>query len=68
MNTYTTRDEAIAAEIIAPIEATGEASAREEFYVDELADALIELDPETGLYSCPDRHNDFWQTVGDAAR
>ena len=65
--TYTTRDDAIEA-IIAAIEASGEAT-RDEFDIDQIADAVISTTGEGVSYRfhITDDHDDFWSAVADAA-
>ena len=64
MTRYTTRDEAIAREIIDPIEA-GNATAAE-FDIDAIADQVLGS-YENG-YACQVEHDEFWQIVADNAR
>lgn len=64
MTRYTTRDEAIAREIIEPIEA-GQATAAE-FDIDAIADQV--LGSHENGYACQVGHAEFWQIVADHAR
>ena len=64
MTRYTTRDEAIAREIIEPIEA-GNATAAE-FDIDAIADQV--LGSHEDGYACQVEHDEFWQIVADNAR
>ena len=64
MTRYTTRDEAIAREIIEPIEA-GQATAAE-FDIDAIADQV--LGSHENGYACQVGHDEFWQIVADHAR
>ena len=60
--TYTTRDDAIAAEIIRPIEASGEVTdARAEFNIDAIADEVLG-DYDEG-YTCIVGEDAFWAIV-----
>lgn len=63
MTRYTTRDEAIAREIIEPIEA-GQATAAE-FDIDAIADQVLGS-YEDG-YAAQVEHDEFWQIVADNA-
>lgn len=65
MNTYASRNDAIAAEIIAPIEASGDATA-DEYDIDAIADAVLG-DHETG-YALTVDTDAFWGIVADNAR
>lgn len=64
MTRYITRDEAIAREIIEPIEA-GEATAAE-FDIDAIADQV--LGSYDDGYACQVEHDEFWKIVADNAR
>ena len=64
MTRYTTRDEAIAREIIEPIEA-GQATA-DEFDIDAIADQV--LGSHENGHACQVEHDEFWQIVADNAR
>lgn len=67
MSTYSTRDEAIEREIIAPIEASGVvADARAEYDVDAIADAVLG-DYDDG-YACIVDDDDFWAVVAGAEK
>lgn len=60
MSTYTTRTEAIAREIIEPIEATGEAT-RDQYDIDAIADKALQATPE-GYVPVLDAE-EFWAAV-----
>lgn len=66
MNVYTTRTEAIQAEIIDPIEASGVASAAE-FDIEMIADLVLEYDSINGregfIVKREIDHDEFWQIV-----
>ena len=63
--TYTTRDEAIEREIIAPIEASGES--KTDYDIDGIAAAVIDTN-ERGEWFCTVDHDEFWGFVADNAR
>lgn len=73
MKTYSTRFEAIQAEIVEPIEASGiVADAREEFDIGAITDRVIEFIPGEGLrlgsYACKVDEAEFWAIVQENAR
>lgn len=65
MTRYTTRTEAIAREIIEPIEAGGNATAAE-YDIDAIADQVLGS-YEDG-YAAQVEHDEFWQIVADNAK
>lgn len=65
MTTYATRNDAIDAEIIAPIEASG-VTTRDEYDIDAIADAVLG-DHEAG-YALTVDADVFWGIVADNAR
>jgi hypothetical protein len=65
MTTYSSRNEAIEVEIVAPIEASGDAT-RDEYDIDAIADAVLG-DHETG-YAITVDTDTFWSIVAANAR
>ena len=61
--TYTTRDEAIEREIIAPIEASGES--KTDYDIDGIADAVLDA-TDRGEWFCVEV-DEFWTAVQDHA-
>lgn len=72
MNAYTTRTEAIAREIIDPIEASGDVSdAHAEFDIEAIADKVIDTAGSIRgnvLFECTVDADEFWDIVAAHAK
>lgn len=67
MNTYTTLNDAVQAEIVDPIEATGEVKdARAEYDIEKIAERVLGDHAEG--YACLVEADEFWQIVAANAR
>lgn len=66
---YTTRDEAVAREIITRLEASPVISdAHRDFDVDAIADEVLAFDPETHSFRCVASTDEFWKSAQKHAR
>lgn len=61
---YTTRDEATARKITAPLEASSVISdTHRDFDVDAIADEVLAFDPETQSFRCVATTDMFWESA-----
>lgn len=68
-HSYTTRDEAIAREITATLEASPVISdAHKDFDVDAIADEVLAFDSETQSFRCVATTDEFWESAQKHAR